>query len=343
MTEKQGSSLQEMINFPADGDGEQRRLIMREATNSFLVAPDRYDSKQMENFDLLYSFVIQDIERSVRRAFAMALTKSDYDSGKVKNMLEGEGSYLGYILRRTVLLPIPDLVTLIRERTVSLFGAKSTPLKLEQAYEGLTRFSLPTLILNESFRYIYFSQRYHLDKNLDSDISALLGRTAKRVHRQIVENATEKGREAVIEANRNIRELTKRDGVTEEYLRELFQTHNQVEVILALATKLNIDSCTMIRILNDQTWESLAIACRANKIGRSFFAEMVNSMNKRESDQHYSLRIIGLYNQLQPEFAERIMRFWQIRASASKELASQAADMVEQTNLASTDAKRHFA
>ena len=62
------------------------------------------------------------------------------------------------------------------------------------------------------------------------------------------------------------------------------------------------------------------------------FANLINSMNKRATDEANSTRIITLYNSIPEEYAERVMRFWQIRASTLSNAANlEGADESDET------------
>ena len=69
--------------------------------------------------------------------------------------------------------------------------------------------------------------------------------------------------------------------------------------------------------MKDRSWESLAIACRAADLERPTFAKIVFGMQKSEKEQNKALRILDLYTKIPQEAAERVMRFWRVRAQAA--------------------------
>lgn len=314
------SQLEALINFPADGDGKERRDILRAITDQMLTAPDRMQGRQLEYFDILFSRNAIEMERSLRRAMAMALVKSDFKLDTVKQLLGGEHSRLSQILRRSVLFTVPDLVMMIRERSTAQFQAPLKPVKTDGIYAEMNRYTLPPVLALEIYRFIYFSLKSHLSEALNEDHSALLDRTAARFRERIIIDAQTLVRDEIIAAAKQVRERIRVNGVNEAYLKELFQSDNSTEVILALAELVNVDPNTMIRILNDNRWECFAIACRGARVPRGFFADIVAGMQRRQNDEQNSLRIIGLYNTLPQDSAERVMRFWQVRANALKDV-----------------------
>ena len=88
-------------------------------------------------------------------------------------------------------------------------------------------------------------------------------------------------------------------------------------------------SPTSQRILNDTTWESLAISCRAAGISRGFFATLITGMQRRATDHADMDRIIALYNRIPEDAAERVIRFLQVRISSLEDPA-ESSEQIEQ-------------
>ena len=69
--------------------------------------------------------------------------------------------------------------------------------------------------------------------------------------------------------------------------------------------------------MKDRSWESLAISCRAAGLERSTFAKIVFGLQKSPEEQNKALRILDLYLKIPQEAAERVMRFWRVRAQSA--------------------------
>lgn len=323
MTTKK-SALELLIEHPKNGSSEERRDLLRLNTNSFITAPDRYGNRDMEFFDLLFSRTLLAMDKRLRRGLAMAMAKSGVPKDHVKKMLRGETSTVSQILRRSATQTREDILICVRERTTALYKA---PLRTNSSADILSntnRFTLPKLLLEESYRYIFFSQRHYVATLQDQNLLDVLGRTAKRFRPKIIEDSQTEVRDDITHARKFVNDKLRRNTLNEDYLSELLETSGSVEFTFALAALLKIDLTTSQRVLNDTSWETLALACRSAKVSRAFFAKLTNSMQRRQSDQPNMERIIGLYNKIPEDAAERVMRFLQIRIASLADLQEPA-------------------
>ncbi|MEQ8935982.1 MAG: DUF2336 domain-containing protein, partial [Amphiplicatus sp.] len=119
------------------------------------------------------------------------------------------------------------------------------------------------------------------------------------------------------EARRFIRERIQSNSLNESLLKELMEMRRSTEFLLAFAHVAGVDTSTTQRIMQDRSWESLAITCRAAGLERSTFAKIVFGLQKSPEEQNKALRILDLYLKIPQEAAERVMRFWRVRAQAA--------------------------
>jgi uncharacterized protein (DUF2336 family) len=315
----QQSALEALINLSKDGSSDERRELMRQNTDPMMAAVDRYGARHMEYFDLMFTRIAPLMENRLRRALAMALTKSGISIDLVKKVLSGEGSALSQIVRRSASHTVADLVTLIRERTASTYNAPAKDTSPDDTLSDGNRYMMPKLLLEEVYRFIYFSQRHRIATQVKIDVLSVLDRTAMRFRHKIIDDSQTEVRDDILQARKAVNDKVRYNALNEELLAELLETRQMTEYLLALASFLDVDVVTTQRILNDHTWESLALACRARKVSRNVFSKLVNGMHRRESDNASALRIVGLYNKLPEDAAERVMRFLQVRVSTMKE------------------------
>ncbi|MCI5044882.1 MAG: DUF2336 domain-containing protein [Aquisalinus sp.] len=312
------SPLEALIDFPRDGENEARRELLRINTDNFMTAADRYGSRRHEFFDLMFSRTSLKIDHYLRRVLAVTLAKVSKDQRLAKKMLSGNDRAVSLILRKSATQTVPDLINMIRERSSIVFDAPRRPDIMASDMPDCNRFSMPPLMVEEIYRFIYFSLRQPFNKIGNPKLMALLDQTARKYRQKIIEESQAETRAELVAASKAIDHKVRLNQLTEDYVSELLLTESKTEFTLAMCALLGVDSATMQRILNDSSWEALAITCRAANLSRPFFTNLVNSMNKRESDQNSSTRIVTLYNKISQDSATRVMRFWQIRASTQK-------------------------
>ena len=77
-------------------------------------------------------------------------------------------------------------------------------------------------------------------------------------------------------------------------------------------------------MLNDSSFESFAIVAKSQDIRRSVFAKTIAGFRNRKTDDKQGDRILGLYDRIPVEAAERAMRFWRLRVSEASGGTAQA-------------------
>jgi hypothetical protein len=90
-----------------------------------------------------------------------------------------------------------------------------------------------------------------------------------------------------------------------------------VEFIHAFARLAEIDVKTARRIIESCNAEGVAIVCRATRFDRSTFAAIAFFLDKNPRARKETQDMLGLYDKLAPEAAQRVMRFWRVRREAA--------------------------
>jgi len=356
------SRLKELIAVAKEGSSEKRRDLLREITDVFMTAPDRYTSSEMQHFDVIMSRITENVEIALRRELAEKLADvPTAPKGVVKLLAHDEISVAEPILRRSAALSEEDLVRVIRQRgqshmkaiterrevtetvseelverggedvLVSLAknqGAKFKPVTMEKMVEHsrnlkslqapmADRFDLPPQLLTQMYFFVSSALKKEILKRSDMLDPALIDEAVNSNRQKILDQAVTDVQSEVSEARRFVGEKISSNALNESLLKELIETKRSTEFLLAFAHFTGIDTSTAQSILKDRTWESLAITCRASGLERATFAKVVFGLQKGSDEQQKALRILDLYLKIPQEAAERVMRFWRVRAQAA--------------------------
>jgi len=120
-------------------------------------------------------------------------------------------------------------------------------------------------------------------------------------------------------------QLQKSGPVTESLLFTLAKQKRFAEVHVVLAKLAGLDIPTARRILEQESPEALAIACRACRFDRQTFSTLI--LSSRGSDEaartlNEAFDLLQLYDQVPIETAQRVMRFWRLRQSSGDAAAA---------------------
>ena len=179
------------------------------------------------------------------------------------------------------------------------------------------RFDLPPQLLTQMYFFVSSALKKEILKRSNMLDPALIDEAVKSNRKKILTEAVRDARSEVTEAREFIQEKVRANAINETLLKELIEMRRSTEFLLAFSHHVGIDSSTAQAILKDRTWESLAIACRAAGLERPTFAKIVFGMQKGAEEQNKALRILDLYLKIPQEAAERVMRFWRVRAQAA--------------------------
>jgi len=111
------SRLKQLIAVAQEDSSDRRRDLLREITDVFMAAPDRYTSSEMQHFDVIMSKVTESVETSLRREIAEKLADvAEAPRGLVRQLAHDDVSVAEPILKRSQALTEEDLIRVIRQR-----------------------------------------------------------------------------------------------------------------------------------------------------------------------------------------------------------------------------------
>ncbi|MEM6648702.1 MAG: DUF2336 domain-containing protein [Pseudomonadota bacterium] len=319
------SPLERLIEIDTAVSSEDRRDVLRDVTDTFMVAPDRYGRRDMSLFDLLLSRTASAMDERLRRVLALALVRSGARDEVVRFALTETPSPNGRFLRRSVMQTRQDILAFLQEES------DDAAIDGDHTFADGNTLTLPALICHWLFQYQSTFYRKALSLKIGPDRSETLARAIERCRDKIVEDALVVAREEIVVARRTVKDWGRRQAITEDILAELLEARAMTEFIFALVGVFEFDTATTIRVLNDTSFESLAIAAKASDIRRSVFAKTILGFRQRKTDKTQTDRILSLYDKLPNEAAERAMRFWRVRV-----MELSAADTNEQMAHAAT-------
>ncbi|GAB4518193.1 MAG: DUF2336 domain-containing protein [Amphiplicatus sp.] len=101
--------------------------------------------------------------------------------------------------------------------------------------------------------------------------------------------------------------------LNERLLREMLDAGRPAEFLLAFAYCVGVDIRAAQTILQDRSWECLAVACRAAGVERATVAKLILGLRKTAEEQKRGAQMLEIYPKIPQEAAERVMRFWRTR------------------------------
>jgi uncharacterized protein (DUF2336 family) len=356
------SRLKQLIAVAKEDSSDKRRDLLREITDVFMAAPDRYTSSEMQHFDVILSKVAESVETALRRELAEKLADvPSAPKGLIRQLAHDEISVAEPVLRRSQALTEEDLVRVIRQRgqdhmkaitqrpevpetvsselvqrggkdvLVSLVqnkGARLNVPTMERLVEQsrtidelqapmAKRYDLPPQLLTQMYFFVSSALKKEILKRSEMLDPALIDEAVDSNRQKILEKASVEAQYDVENARQFIRERIAANTLNEALLKELIESRRSTEFLFAFAHYAGVDTSTAQRVLQDRSWESLAICCRAAGLERGTFAKIVFGMQRSSDEQHKALRILDLYLKVPQEAAERVMRFWRVRAQAA--------------------------
>lgn len=353
------SRLKQLIGLAKEDSPEKRSNLLREITDVFMAAPDRYTSTEMQHFDVIMSKVTASVEAQLRRQIAEKIADSPTaPKGLLRQLALDEIGVAEPVLKRSAALSEDDLIRVIRQRgqdhmkaitkrrdlpetvtaelvdrgdkdvLVSLAGNKDAKLNTETMEKMVEhsrtigelqapmagRYDLPAHLLTQMYFFVSSTLKKEILKRSDMLDPALIDEAVESNRQKILSAAVAEAQTGVEAARQFIRERIAQNSLNESLLKELIEQRRSTEFLFAFSHYVGIDTSTAQRILGDRSWESLAIACRASGLERSTFAKIVFGMQRTADEQQKALRILDLYLKIPQEAAERVMRFWRVRA-----------------------------
>lgn len=356
------SRLKQLISLAKEDSAEKRGALLREITDVFMAAPDRYTSSEMQHFDVIMSKVTENVEAQLRRQIAEKLADAPTaPKGLLRQLALDEIMVAEPVLKRSVSLSEDDLIRVIRQRgqehmkaisqrreipetvTAALVdrgdknvlvsvasnkGARLNNETMEKLVEHsrtigdlqapmASRYDLPPQLLTQMYFFVSSALKKEILRRSDMLDPALIDEAVESNRQKILSSAVTDAQGSVDAARAFIRDRIAQNALNESLLKELVEARKATEFLYGFAHYVGIDTSTAQRILGDRSWESLAISCRASGLERQTFAKIVFGLQRTADEQQKGLRILDLYLKIPQEAAERVMRFWRVRAQVA--------------------------
>ena len=315
------NALERLIGLDDHEDSVTRRSLLREVTDAFMVAPDRYGRRDTTYFDLLLTRTATAMDERVRRILAMALIRAGAREEHVRTALNDLSSPNGRFLRRTAVQSRADLLAFLMD---SCAEQPITPITGDTNLGDGNSLTLPALMRGWLYHYLTADYCAALAPKIGTDRINVLARTTERLRAEVTISAEEQARDQIVVARRTVKEWARRQAVTDDILSELLEARAMTEFIFAVMTRFDLDTATALRMLNDSSFESFAIVAKSQDIRSSVFAKKISGFRNRKPDHKQEDRILGLYDRIPVEAAERAMRFWRLRVSEASGGTAQA-------------------
>ena len=179
------------------------------------------------------------------------------------------------------------------------------------------RYDLPPQLLTKMYFFVSSQLKKEILRRSDLLDPSVIDQAVDANRSKILNEAVKNANSKVAEAQEFIAHHIRQGSITETLLKDLIEAGRSTEFLLAFSHFAGVDTTTAKNILNDSTFESVAICCRSAEMERATFTKIVFGLQKNPSEQNKALRILDLYSKIPPEAAERVMRFWRVRAQAA--------------------------
>lgn len=181
----------------------------------------------------------------------------------------------------------------------------------------IARNDLPVDLLNEMFSFVSSNLRTQITQKMEGLPQDVLDRAMNQTRDRFAKEVRQL-KEADRRARVLVSEMTRKQELNEAVLLQMLRGGQMAEFIHAFARLGDIDVKTAQRIVQTRNAEGIAIVCRSARFDRATFsaiALLLDASPTRSSDATQEL--LGLYDQVTPESAQRVMRFWKVRRDAS--------------------------
>ena len=179
------------------------------------------------------------------------------------------------------------------------------------------RLDLPALILTQLYFFAPAPLKREILKRAGRLDPALVDAAETATRRKLAARLAHDGDWKDDIERRFITDKIEAGAVNETLLRALLSERRRTEFLFAFAYLLAVDLETAQKLIDDNRFEALAVACRAAGLERQTFAKIVFGLRQEEGDKPRALRILDLYIRIPAGAAERIMRFWRMGAGAA--------------------------
>lgn len=175
------------------------------------------------------------------------------------------------------------------------------------------REDLPADMVSELFTFVKAELRTQVQKRIDTIPKEELERALKDAEREVMSDLRQVraiDRKAMV----YVSEMLRQRKLNESLLNQLVKAGKTNELIHAFARLAEVDVKTMKRLFNARNIEGIAIICRALRFERSSFSTIAVSILPSKGAGSLPIhQIVDLYDQVSPETAQRVIRFWRVR------------------------------
>ena len=188
----------------------------------------------------------------------------------------------------------------------------------------IARQDLPVDLLNEMFSFVSTNLRTHIIQKIDGLPQDVLDRALNQT-RDRFSKEVKQIKDADRRARVFVSETARKSELNEALLVELMRSGQTTEFAHAFARLGDIDVKTAQRIVQTRNTEGVAIVCRSARFSRATFSALALLIDPSPTRSALETQdLLALYDQVTPESAQRVMRFWKVRRDASAPSASAA-------------------
>lgn len=185
------------------------------------------------------------------------------------------------------------------------------------------RLDLPPALLTQMYFFVSSALKKEILRRSETLDPALVERAVGANRRSIIALIEAGCAPAGLDASDFIRSRIVKGSVTESLMRSLIAERRIDDFAIAFSYYAGVDAASGRRILADPSSQAFAIACRASRIDRAVFAPILFGLPHNAGDQRRAVKILDLYLKIPEEAAERMMRFWRMRAASPAEDAEE--------------------
>jgi uncharacterized protein (DUF2336 family) len=189
----------------------------------------------------------------------------------------------------------------------------------------IKRQDLPVDLLNEMFSFVSTTLRTQIVQKMDGLPQEVLDRALDQTRDRFAREVRQ-----IKEADRRARvfvsEMSRKKELNEGLLVQLMRGGQTTEFTHAFARLGDIDVKTAQRIVQTRNTEGIAIVCRSARFDRATFSALALLLDASPTRSSQATQeLLSLYDQVTPESAQRVMRFWKVRREANAPVAVAAA------------------
>ena len=189
----------------------------------------------------------------------------------------------------------------------------------------IQRQDLPPDLMNEMFFFVSSKLRsFILDRNKDLDpklVDEMIQSTTDSLSLDL-----ESSEKKLTRAQEYVAQAEQRNQLNEGFLVQMVREKKIREFICAFSLLTGLDERSANRVLSDPTGEAVAIACKSSSFDRSTFSTIILLMDKGQLRNLNNTNVLlRIYDKIDTETAQRVMRFWRVRKMTLNEKESLAA------------------